>query len=200
MSIIKNPIILALITSIVVFIIMYYFYGTDNQSDEIDDSGDLKKKKKNSSKKYKNSKNPSKKYSIETMIIISAAVGLTVWFATTRYFNPNTTNNEINTNDVIQKVNINPNLTKNATTTNTINFAQPLTHTQSNGNSFGQGVGRGQQVLAETNFTKPTIASNKSITHRIDSEDPTKSYDLIGSGLNIPRSELKIPNVLIDYR
>lgn len=32
------------------------------------------------------------------------------------------------------------------------------------------------------------------------SEDSTKSYNLIGSGLNIPRSELKLPNVLIDYQ
>ncbi len=32
------------------------------------------------------------------------------------------------------------------------------------------------------------------------SEDSTRSYNLIGSGLNIPRSELKLPNVLIDYQ
>ena len=32
------------------------------------------------------------------------------------------------------------------------------------------------------------------------SEDSTRSYNLIGSGLNIPRSELKLPQVLIDYQ
>lgn len=32
------------------------------------------------------------------------------------------------------------------------------------------------------------------------SEDSTRSYNLIGSGLNIPRSELKLPKVLIDYQ
>lgn len=34
----------------------------------------------------------------------------------------------------------------------------------------------------------------------INSSDPTRSYNMIGSGLNIPRSELKIPSVLIDYQ
>ena len=33
----------------------------------------------------------------------------------------------------------------------------------------------------------------------ITSEDATRSYNLLGCGLNIPRSELKIPSVLIDY-
>lgn len=32
------------------------------------------------------------------------------------------------------------------------------------------------------------------------SDDSTRSYNLIGSGLNIPRSELKLPKVLIDYQ
>lgn len=34
---------------------------------------------------------------------------------------------------------------------------------------------------------------------QIESDDVTRSYNLLGSGLDIPRSELKIPNVLIDY-
>lgn len=42
--------------------------------------------------------------------------------------------------------------------------------------------------------------NTKSHVPHISSDDPTRSYNLIGSGLNIPRSELKIPNVLIDYR
>ena len=32
------------------------------------------------------------------------------------------------------------------------------------------------------------------------SDDISRSYNLIGSGLNIPRTELNIPNVLIDYK
>ena len=40
---------------------------------------------------------------------------------------------------------------------------------------------------------------NSKVPH-IESDDPTRSYNLIGSGLNIPRSELAIPNVLIDYK
>ena len=35
---------------------------------------------------------------------------------------------------------------------------------------------------------------------RLDTEDSTRSYNLIGSGVNIPRNDLKIPGVLIDYK
>ena len=41
---------------------------------------------------------------------------------------------------------------------------------------------------------------NRKVIPQISSEDITRSYNLIGSGLNIPRAELKIPNVLIDYK
>jgi hypothetical protein len=40
---------------------------------------------------------------------------------------------------------------------------------------------------------------NGKVNQHVSSEDPTRSYNLIGSGLNIPKSELKIPSVLIDY-
>jgi len=40
----------------------------------------------------------------------------------------------------------------------------------------------------------------RSRVSRLDSDDSTRSYNLIGSGVNIPRSDLKIPSVLIDYK
>lgn len=42
------------------------------------------------------------------------------------------------------------------------------------------------------------IIKNKGIPS-ISSEEQTRSYNLLGSGLNIPKSELRIPDVLIDY-
>ena len=45
-----------------------------------------------------------------------------------------------------------------------------------------------------------TIMDKYSETTQIDVDEPTKSHNLIGSGLNMPQSEPKTPNVIIDYR
>ena len=45
-----------------------------------------------------------------------------------------------------------------------------------------------------------TIIDKYSEAPQIDVDKPTKSHNLIGSGLNMPQSEPKTPNVIIDYR
>ena len=45
-----------------------------------------------------------------------------------------------------------------------------------------------------------TIMDKYSEAPRTDVDEPTKSHNLIGSGLNMPQSEPKTPNVIIDYR
>jgi len=58
-----------------------------------------------------------------------------------------------------------------------------------------------EDTITSTNNPQQLGGKNPSnkVPH-ISSDDPTRSYNLIGSGLNIPRAELKIPNVLIDYK
>lgn len=73
-----------------------------------------------------------------------------------------------------------------------------------------QNSGDQSQIMSVTGTEKGKIlsgdqvlkggAGTKTKIPRISSDDPTRSYNLIGSGLNIPRSELNIPPVLIDYK
>lgn len=41
---------------------------------------------------------------------------------------------------------------------------------------------------------------SKSKVPNLESECSDRSYNLLGSGVNIPKTDLKIPNVLIDYK
>jgi hypothetical protein len=50
------------------------------------------------------------------------------------------------------------------------------------------------------NPVKNTQKGGSSHVSHLESDDPTRSYNLIGTGVNIPKGELKIPSVLIDYK
>ena len=54
-------------------------------------------------------------------------------------------------------------------------------------------------ILTKKQKSSPEVIDQVKIPH-IKSDDPTRSYNLIGAGLNMPSSGLNIPNVLIDYK
>jgi heme/copper-type cytochrome/quinol oxidase subunit 2 len=137
MSIIKNPIVLAIVVGVLVFVLMSYFYKAN----------DSNKKKKSNKKKNKGTK--------ETTIIVAVIASLSTWYIAYCYFDDNTHNSD--------EIYVDSIVANNSDISHAIN--------QKDGNK----------------------------NPHISSDDPTRSYNLIGSGLNIPRSELKIPNVLIDY-
>jgi hypothetical protein len=171
MSIIKHPITLAFLTAAIVFAVSYYYYNHYN-NDSDDDSG---KKKSKGDKKTKNKK---KKIGInENTVVLSAIAGLIAWFVANSYFTEKSTKgsdgSDINTED-----------------TSKIGPKDIL-----KGELKGGGTGIS---LSKTDAIGPKVNNTNKI-HRIESDDPTRSYNLLGSGLDIPRSELKIPNVLIDY-
>lgn len=58
------------------------------------------------------------------------------------------------------------------------------------------------EPIVQTMKGSGTIKTNNKMSKipRLDEEDSTRSYNLIGSGVNIPRTDLKIPSVLIDYK
>jgi hypothetical protein len=162
MSLIKNPMLLAILAFVIVFAIMYYWYNyTHNKKHDNDKDNDSKNKKK------------KKKEGInETIVISSAIAGLLTWYIASSYFNEKTTNDEAENVENPNEVTDNKTMTR----VNAMN---------NNGNPVPQLEGG--------------KVNSKKVPH-ISSDDPTRSYNLIGSGLDIPRSELKIPNVLIDYR
>lgn len=43
------------------------------------------------------------------------------------------------------------------------------------------------------------VAVKLNPKQELNSDDPTRSYNLLASGLNIPKNEVKIPSVLINY-
>lgn len=207
MSAIKNPIILAVIASAVVFITMCYFKNKKNDDEkDIDDetSYDNKKGRKNGKRrrnnnKYEENTENEKKSSYETQIIVAVIVGIVTWWIASTYFNKTNDSNKLNKLEAItvggfqgsDNRKLQPGLPKSTDTNASI---QGYTNQQKikpsklvSNNSTG--IQKGGSVKMLKNSKIP----------RISSDDPTRSYNLIGSGLNIPRSELNIPSVLIDY-
>jgi hypothetical protein len=150
MSLLKNPILLAIVTSVVVFILMSYLYI---------EKDDEKTKTKND-KKQKKGKQSCK----ETAIITAAIAGLAVWYLASTY----------------------------------LGDVAPIDDQDNQLEKIG-GADKNSRVQISQNIKQYDGIKTNNIPH-ISSDDPTRSYNLIGSGLNIPRSELKIPNVLIDYK
>lgn len=120
-NILKNPVIIGLIGATLTYL---YFIWSNNQN--------------------KDEKN--KQYSQSTMILVTAGVGVILWFLSSMYFS----NND-------------------------------------------------PEVVVDTNTAPVDNATNLSINDNIDmlysSSDPTKSFHLIGKGLNIPH---KLPDVFIE--
>ena len=142
MSIIKNPIVIALIVSAITFVIATYFFKENTSK--------LKEKKSKNVKKKKN-------YIFnETVIISTAIAGMVSWFIASYYLTNGSTKSEVKNNQE----------SKSETMAGVLN--------------------------AKGGNEKPQIS-------KLSTEDSTRSYNLIGSGLNIPDPNM-IPKVLIDIK
>lgn len=134
-------------------------------------------KEDNNKKKGKKGKSKSKKKgSNEMVIIVPVIIALGTWFFSSYYL---TDDNSSNTAAPVRSDS---------------DSLLDLNNVPATGKGFS--IGSLQQ---NNNPAMATVQRGGNIPH-ISSDDPTRSYNLIGSGLNIPRSELKIPSVLIDYQ
>jgi len=162
MSIMKNPVFLALLATCVVFAVTYYYYNYYSRSND-NDKVDTQTKLNKQDKKKKNTKKGKDGIILnETIIVSSLVAGLIVWYAASCYFGSETTT-----------------ITK---TNEAADIIGPSQSTPDVSKEIMKGGG------------------GRSRVSRLDSDDSTRSYNLIGSGVNIPRSDLKIPSVLIDYK
>lgn len=135
----------------------------------------LCKEDDNKKKSRKGKSKSKKKGTNEMVIIVPGIVALGTWFLASYYLTDNKETNPASVgSDSDSLLDLN-------------NIHVP-----------GKGVPVGS-MQQNNNPAMATIQKGGKIPH-ISSDDPTRSYNLIGSGLNIPRSELKIPSVLIDYQ
>lgn len=173
----KNPVILAIIATALVFTVMYYWYNPSILGDKNDKD---KKKKDGKSTKESKDKKKTKEGGINETVVISAAIaGLATWYIASSYFTE-----------------------KQGSDTGRDSSVQGSTGSDS-GDQSGILTGANQSSVQKQQITDGGMKGGSKTTSKvphISSDDPTRSYNLIGSGLNIPRSELNIPNVLIDYK
>jgi hypothetical protein len=143
-SIIKNPIVLALIISVITFVALSYFLNDKKEK--------LRHKKRKEKSKY------SDYFCFkESNVIISVFVGIIAWYILSSYLSePSGTSPPIITENVL-------------------------------------GGSESSNKISGNKQTKPN--NNKGSEN---SEETVRSFNLIGSGLNIPKSEL-LPKVLIDF-
>ena len=164
MSIIKNPVFLALLATCIVFAVTYCYYNYYAR-DSVDPK-DLKKSEKTDKKtESKNVKNTKKKDGIiinEVMILSSIIAGLVTWYIASSYFADKDARSQAEIDADANTVPIN---------VDDVNK---------------------QMVLSG--------GKNPNKIPHLDSDDATRSYNLIGHGVNIPRSDLKLPKVFIDYK
>jgi len=193
MSILKNPIILAIIAFGVVFAAMYYWYNHF-------DTG------KKSSNNHPNKKKIKKEGINETTVISATIAGLLTWYIASSMFSEKSEENN-NDNDDNSKTKQESFESVNANITNFNSTGHGNNPPNVGGNANNNRDGRPQVTNRPLSPAIGLNEGNKQLGGRentkipqINGDDPTRSYNLIGSGLNIPRSELKIPNVLIDYR
>jgi hypothetical protein len=177
MSILRNPIILAIIAFGVVFVAMYYWYN------HLDTSNKKLNKKK------------IKKEGINETTVISATIaGLLTWYIASSMFSENLSAN-VNSNDNSNDNSKTKQESFESVNANIVNFNN-TGHANNNPTTVP-----GDVNLANANATHNMLGGKENTKiPQINGNDPTRSYNLIGSGLSIPRSELKIPNVLIDYK
>jgi len=157
MTLMKNPIFLAVLATCVVFAVTYYYYNY--YSKPVPKKDDKKNGKKKSGIEIN-----------ETIIVSSLVAGLITWYVASSYFTNSKTISE---------------------------------ETENNGtNGLLGGVNMAEKSLRNMEGGARDINgfSQTKVPRLDDSDDVTRSYNLIGSGVNIPRADLKIPNVLIDYR
>ncbi len=144
MNILKNPIVLAIITGIIIFVAMTYF----------------NKPKKSKSKQNKPNKSKEKRDNSffsdtkETNILVAVIAFLATWYIAYSYLDTNE-KQEGGQNQVNQVNQVN-----------------------------------------EENTVNLSVKSRKIPS--ISTEEVTRSYNILGSGLNVPKNELRLPNVLID--
>lgn len=194
MNILKNPIFLAIIASTLVFTVMYYWYNYMSESQNNDD--------KMNKRKRKDKKKISKYGDINETIVLSTAIaGIATWYIASSYFTEQNIDTNVDTNTgILDQKQQNDSSTAVVKKITTADISVPNTTTISGpGTGPGTGTGTGQKTISgSTNQS----GGNKNIQSNTlkNSDDISRSYNLIGSGLNIPRSELNIPNVLIDYK
>jgi lipopolysaccharide export LptBFGC system permease protein LptF len=175
LSILKNPIILAIIVSALVFTVMYYWYpllNKDSKKKRSDKRSDKSSDKSSDKKKIDNNIN-------ETIVISTAIAGLATWFIASSVFSDK--QDVDNSDGIINSV---------SSVSSESTKQMPVLQHQQGGTGASGGAGGNGVSSTQTQIKIPHISS----------DDPTRSYNLIGSGLNIPRSELNIPKVLIDYK
>jgi hypothetical protein len=110
----------------------------------------------------------------ETIIVSSVIAGLITWYTSATYFTD----------------------AKTSTNTSVIGGGSeglPNHSLNKEKNILESGTTDINKMIGSGNMTHPKVP-------RLDSEDLSRSYNLIGSGVNIPRADLKIPSVLIDYK
>ena len=179
----KKKIILAIIVGAVVFVCMSYFYNP-------------KVNKKNNKKKDKKDKKKSWVFDDkrETTFLVSAIAALGTWFVVKTYFSDETTSDIVdirNMNELNNTgLNIVPSLPSVEDDIVDINQAGGFAQSIQNGQN-GQSPPTAP-TLKNSPMNNPFVESTKS-----QSTGLGKSYNLIGSGLDIPRSA--IPKVLVDY-
>ena len=185
MSIMKNPIFLALLASAVVFAVTYYYYNHYCQP-KVDKKGDKKKGKKSEKATEIN----------ENMIVGSAIAGLVTWYVASSYFADDSKTSSKNSDDLQLGSQDGEQL---RTLPDTSDKFQIIDTQNPKGSAMSSNANVG--ALNSTNVSNSQKGG--SFVRKVPSlasDDSTRSYNLIGSGVNIPRSDLKIPSVLIDYK
>lgn len=140
------------------------------------DSDDDKKKSKKGKSKSKKSKTSN-----EMIIIVPVIIAIGTWFLASHYSNSDASGvgSLESDSDVV------------------IDLQHPGPMPGAASATKVSGLSSMQQ---NNNPALSTLQRGGNAVPHISSDDPTRSYNLIGSGINIPRSELKIPSVLIDYQ
>lgn len=221
----KNPVFLALLASAIVFIVTYYYYNhycqsksqSDNQSDDQSDdqssSNSDSQSDNRSKRRHKKNKNGKKtKQSVEineVMVLSSAITGLVIWFIASYYFVNGSTssndNNEIIENEIDSSTShaLRRNYLVNSDKSQIVNTnAHSRAYAQKGGsiNRLSNDILDNAPNNVQDNIMNDKIKTKMTKVPSLASDNVTRSYNLIGSGVNIPKSDLKIPSVLIDYR
>lgn len=198
----KNPIILAIIVGAVIYLVMSYFYNPEDP------------KEKNSKKSKKSKKNKKSGFITdkrETTILVVAIAALGTWFLAKTYLVASEDSEIVDIsgmNNTVAPVNplMNSVLGPSAATNEAgiINM-QPNVPQQSMNPQF---VPQPVSQYAVSNASSQQIPNaSASVTNNMDriNINPVqqtgggqgRSYNLIGTGLDLPRSA--IPKVLVDY-
>jgi hypothetical protein len=199
MSMLKNPIIISLIVSAVVFILMFYFYEPRMNDSKLDVKSDKNKTKKNNKKdknrdaSNKNKNNTNSSNIRETTLIVTAIAGLITWYIASSYFTEASTDNNTNVNNNAN-ANANANTTHSNTNGNT-NDNVNLSNLKTLKQSIPLTIQNDFDILGGDNNTTNNTTNNNN-----NNGNNTLSYNHLTPGLNIPKSALKLPKIMVDYK